>query len=172
MSSNESVESSRTVTCEIKNLDDLHQVASRIVKHLPQSALVTLQGELGAGKTTFVKAIADSVEIDPSHVTSPTFNLITIHESPENTIRLVHADMYRVTDPDELIETGWDTALVVHSEYRCWAFVEWPQKIASSLPAHCLSITLKVTGESSRQLTIKGTGTNYEQIPMLIIQSS
>ena len=91
MSSNESVESSRTVTCEIKNLDDLHQVASRIVKHLPQSALVTLQGELGAGKTTFVKAIADSVEIDPSHVTSPTFNLITIHESPENTIRLVHA---------------------------------------------------------------------------------
>ncbi|HAO71638.1 MAG: tRNA (adenosine(37)-N6)-threonylcarbamoyltransferase complex ATPase subunit type 1 TsaE [Planctomycetes bacterium] len=172
MSSNESVESSRTVTCEIKNLDDLHQVASRIVKHLPQSALVTLQGELGAGKTTFVKAIADSVEIDPAHVTSPTFNLITIHESPENTIRLVHADMYRVTDPDELIETGWDTALVVPSEYRCWAFVEWPQKIASALPAHRLSITLKVTGESSRQLTIKGTGTNYEQIPMLIMQSS
>ena len=172
MSSNESVESSRTVTCEIKNLDDLHQVASRIVKHLPQSALVTLQGELGAGKTTFVKAIADSVEIDPAHVTSPTFNLITIHESPENTIRLVHADMYRVTDPDELIETGWDTALVVPSEYRCCAFVEWPQKIASALPAHRLSITLKVTGESSRQLTIKGTGTNYEQIPMLIMQSS
>ena len=172
MSSNESVESSRTVTCEIKNLDDLHHVASRIVKHLPQSALVTLQGELGAGKTTFVKAIADSVEIDPSHVTSPTFNLITIHESPENTIRLVHADMYRVTDPDELIATGWDTALVVPSAYRCWAFVEWPQKIASALPAHRLSITLKVTGESSRQLTIKGTGTNYEQIPMLIIQSS
>jgi len=172
MSSNESVESSRTVTCEIKNLDDLHQVASRIVKHLPQSALVTLQGELGAGKTTFVKAIADSVEIDPAHVTSPTFNLITIHESPENTIRLVHADMYRVTDPDELIETGWDTALVVPSEYLFWAFVEWPQKIASALPAHRLSITLKVTGESSRQLTIKGTGTNYEQIPMLIMQSS
>ena len=82
MSSNESVESSRTVTCEIKSLDDLHHVASLIVKHLPQSALVTLQGELGAGKTTFVKAIADSVEIDPAHVTSPTFNLITIHESP------------------------------------------------------------------------------------------
>ena len=170
MSSNESVESSRTVTCEIKNLDDLHQVASRIVKHLPQSALVTLQGELGAGKTTFVKAIADSVEIDPSHVTSPTFNLITIHESPENTIRLVHADMYRVTNPDELIETGWDTALVVPSEYRCWAFVEWPQKIASALPAHRLSITLEVTGESSRRMTIKGMGTNYEPIPALIIQ--
>ena len=119
-----------------------------------------------------MKAIAESEGFDPAHVTSRPFNLITIHESPENTIRLVHADMYRVTDPDELIETGWDTALVVPSEYRCWAFVEWPQKIAYALPAHCLSITLKVTGESSRQLTIKGTGTNYEQIPMLIIQSS
>ena len=172
MSSNNSVDSSKTETCEILNLDDLHHVASLMAEHLPHTALVTLQGELGAGKTTFVKAIAAAVAIDPSNVTSPTFNLITIHESPENTLRLVHADMYRMADPDELIETGWDTALDPPPGYRCWAFVEWPQKIASSLPAHCLSITLKVTGESSRQLTIKGTGTNYKQIPMLIMQSS
>ena len=169
---NKSVNSSKTETREIQNLEELHHVASRMAEHLPHTALITLQGELGAGKTTFVKAIAAAVAIDPSNVTSPTFNLITIHESPENTIRLVHADMYRVADPDELIETGWDTALDPPSGYRCWAFVEWPQKIASALPAHCLSITLKVTGESSRQLTIKGTGTNYEQIPTLIIQSS
>jgi tRNA A37 threonylcarbamoyladenosine biosynthesis protein TsaE len=78
--------------------------------------------------------------------------------------------MYRMADPDELIETGWDTALDAPSGYRCWAFVEWPQKIASALPAHRLSITLEVTGESSRRMTIKGMGTNYEPIPALIIQ--
>ena len=170
MCSNKSVDSSKTETREIQNLDDLHHVASRMAEHLPHTAIVTLQGELGAGKTTFVKAIAAAVAIDPSNVTSPTFNLITIHESPENTLRLVHADMYRVIDPDELIETGWDTALDAPSGYRCWAFVEWPQKIASALPAHRLSITLEVTGESSRRMTIKGMGTNYEPIPALIIQ--
>ncbi|HBU38217.1 MAG TPA: tRNA (adenosine(37)-N6)-threonylcarbamoyltransferase complex ATPase subunit type 1 TsaE [Planctomycetaceae bacterium] len=167
---NKSVNSSKTETREIQNLDDLHHVASRMAEHLPHTALITLQGELGAGKTTFVKAIAAAVAIDPSNVTSPTFNLITIHESPENTLRLVHADMYRMADPDELIETGWDTALDAPSGYRCWTFVEWPQKIASALPAHRLSITLEVTGESSRRMTIKGVGTDYETIPPVIIQ--
>ena len=171
MSSNKSVESSKTETCEIQNLDDLHHVASRMVGQLPHTALVTLQGELGAGKTTFVKAIAAAVAINPAHVTSPTFNLITIHESPANALRLVHADMYRVIDPDELIETGWDTALDAPSGYRCWAFVEWPQKIASALPANRLSIKFEVTGESSRRMTIKGTGANYKSIPALITQS-
>ena len=170
MCSSKSVQSSKNVTIEIRSLDDLDRLASRLVEHLPKSAVVTLQGELGAGKTTFVKAIAQAAGIDPSHVTSPTFNLITVHESPENTIRLVHADMYRVTDPDELIETGWDSAIVAPTEYRCWTFVEWPQKIASALPAHRLSITLEVTGESSRRMTIKGVGTDYETIPPFIIQ--
>ena len=170
MCSNKSVDSSKTETREIQNLDDLHHVASRMAGQLPHTALVTLQGELGAGKTTFVKAIAAAVALNPAHVTSPTFNLITIHESPANALRLVHADMYRMADPDELIETGWDTALDAPSGYRCWAFVEWPQKIASALPAHRLSITLEVTGESSRRMTIKGMGTNYEPIPALIIQ--
>ena len=171
MSSNKSAESIKTETCEIQNLDDLHHVASRMAGQLPHTALVTLQGELGAGKTTFVKAIAAAVAINPAHVTSPTFNLITIHESPANALRLVHADMYRVIDPDELIETGWDAALDAPSGYRCWAFVEWPQKIASTLPADRLSIKFEVTGESSRRMTIKGTGAHYESIPALITQS-
>ena len=56
MCSNKSVDSSKTETREIQNLDDLHHVASRMAEHLPHTAIVTLQGELGAGKTTFVSA--------------------------------------------------------------------------------------------------------------------
>ena len=170
MCSNKSVQSTRTVTCEIKNLDDLDRLAARVVEYLPQSAIVTLRGELGAGKTTFVKAIAHAVGIDPSPVTSPTFNLITVHDLPENTIRLIHADMYRVTEPDELMETGWDAAIVAPAEYRCWAFIEWPQKIASALPPHRLTIKLEVTGELSRRVTINGMGKDYDSIPTRILQ--
>ena len=75
--------------------------------------------------------------------------------------------MYRVSDPEELIEMGWDTALAAPSGYRCWAFIEWPQKIASALPAHRLNIKLEVTGETRRRLIIKGTGTIYKQIPKI-----
>ena len=108
MCSNKPVGATERAFCNIKDIDELHRVASTIAKHLPSSACVALEGELGAGKTTFVKAMAAAAEIDPSYVTSPTFNLITIHESPENAIRIVHADMYRVSDPEELIEMGWE----------------------------------------------------------------
>ena len=103
---------------DIACLQDLERFASKLAEHLPQSALVTLEGDLGAGKTTFVKAVANAVGIDPSTVTSPTFNLITIHESQDIMLRFIHADMYRLTDPDELIETGWDSALTAPPEYR------------------------------------------------------
>ena len=167
MCSNKPVGASETAFCNIKDVDELQRVASAIAEHLPNSAYVALEGELGAGKTTFVKAIAAAADIDPSHITSPTFNLITIHESPENSLRIVHADMYRVSDPEELIEMGWDTALAAPSGYLCWAFIEWPQKIVSALPAHRLNIKLEVTGETRRRLIIKGTGTNYKQIPKI-----
>ena len=169
MCSNKPVGATERAFCNIKDIDELHRVASTIAEHLPSSACVALEGELGAGKTTFVKAMAAAAEIDPLYVTSPTFDLITIHESPENAIRIVHADMYRLSDPEELIEMGWDTALAAPSGYRCWAFIEWPQRIASALPAHRLNIKLEVTGEYRRQLIITGAGTNYEQILKLFL---
>lgn len=78
MCSNKPVGATERAFCNIKDIDELHRVASTIAEHLPSSACVALEGELGAGKTTFVKAMAAAAEIDPSHVTSPTFNLITI----------------------------------------------------------------------------------------------
>ena len=149
---------------DIACLQDLECFASKLAEHLPQSALVTLEGDLGAGKTTFVKAVANAVGIDPSTVASPTFNLITIHESQDIMLRFIHADMYRLTDPDELIETGWDSALTAPPEYRCWTFVEWPQRIAPALPTERLCITFEVTGESSRRLYLHALGSKYQSV--------
>ncbi len=171
MSLNENMSSSNSIIQEISSLEDLDNFASRLAEHLPSSALVTLEGELGAGKTTFVKSVAKAVGIDPSTVTSPTFNLITIHESPDTMLRLVHADMYRMIDPNELIETGWDSALAAPRGHRCWAFVEWPQRIAPALPTERLRISLEVTGESSRRLHLESSGSEYQSVKTHMIDA-
>ena len=164
MPSRKTMNSNDSIIQDIACLQDLDCFASQLAEHLPQSALVTLEGDLGAGKTTFVKAVATAVGIDPSTVTSPTFNLITIHESQDIMLRFIHADMYRLTDPDELIEIGWDSALAAPPDYRCWTFVEWPQRIAPALPAERLCIKFEVTGKSSRRLYLHASGSNYQSV--------
>ncbi len=171
MSLNKKINSNNSSIQEITCLNDLDCFATRLAEHLPSSALVTLEGELGSGKTTFVKFVAKAVGIDPSTVTSPTFNLITIHESPDTMLRLVHAGMYRMIDPSELIETGWDSALAPPRGHRCWAFVEWPQRIATALPTERLRISLEVTGESSRRLHLEYCGSKYQSVKPYMLHS-
>ena len=87
----------------------LSRLAAVVVEALPSRAFIALAGDLGAGKTTFVKAIAAAAGIDPTDVVSPTFGLIHVHEGPQG--RIVHADFYRLAAADELRETGWEDAI-------------------------------------------------------------
>jgi tRNA threonylcarbamoyl adenosine modification protein YjeE len=134
-------------------------LATRLAAMLPPRVLVTLAGDLGAGKTTFVKAVAAAVGIDPAEVTSPTFGLIHVYEPPAVAAgrcpeRIVHADMYRLTDPGELAETGWDDAITDAG----WVFVEWPERIAAALPTERIDLAIGVESPTARMLTFTGRG--------------
>ena len=165
MPSNDSVASPASGTIAITDLASLDRFASRLAACLPATAVVTLEGDLGAGKTTLVKAVAAATGIDPAEVTSPTFSLIQIHDTPTGELRLVHADMYRLSDPDELQELGWEELLEPAEGRRCWIFLEWPQRIAAALPENRLAIRIAITGETSRQLMLTGFGAPYATIP-------
>ena len=135
----------------------LAPLAQRLAAALPPSVLVTLEGDLGAGKTTFVKALAAAVGVDPATVVSPTFGLIHVHAVPPRQggpERLVHADLYRLADIGELTETGWDDAIAG----SCWACVEWPQRIAAALPADRLDVTIGIDSETGRTFTFTPRG--------------
>ena len=86
----------------------LARFAMRLAAALPPRAMLAIEGDLGAGKTTFVKKLAAAVGIDPSGVTSPTFTLVHVHEVPPGAVgsqqpsRLVHIDAYRLTGIDDL----------------------------------------------------------------------
>ena len=140
----------------------LAPLARRLVAALPPRAFVALEGDLGAGKTTFVKAVAAAIGIDPTEVVSPTFGLIHVHDVPaahdrptsQSPKRLVHADLYRLAGAGDLAELGWEDA----TSGRCWVFVEWPSRAADALPADRLDITISIDSETARtfQFTPRG----------------
>jgi tRNA A37 threonylcarbamoyladenosine biosynthesis protein TsaE len=151
----------------------LAPLARRLAAAMPARAFVALEGDLGAGKTTFVKAVAAAIGIDPTDVVSPTFGLIHVHEVPHVLLpdaatahdrparevpeRLVHADLYRLSGAGDLAEIGWDDA----TAGRCWVFVEWPSRAPKALPADRLDITITIDSEAARtfQLTPRGAFT-------------
>ncbi len=151
---------SRSASISIANETDLTDIAGRLAACLPAHAFVALRGDLGAGKTTFVKAVAAAVGIDPADVVSPTFGLIHLHNAPAATpsVHIVHADLYRLSGLDDLREIGWDDATAARPSARVWTFVEWPERITEALPADRLDLEIAITSETGRRLTFTGRG--------------
>jgi len=143
-----------TLTVAVPDEAALAPLARRLVAALPPRAFVALEGDLGAGKTTFVKAVAAAMGIDPSEVVSPTFGLIHVHDAPAThdrqtpaaPERLVHADLYRLSGAGDLAEIGWDDA----TAGRCWVFIEWPSRAPTALPADRLDIAISIDSETAR----------------------
>ncbi|MFM1903732.1 MAG: hypothetical protein RLZZ440_1632 [Planctomycetota bacterium] len=136
----------------------LAPLAARLVAALPRRMLLAVTGDLGAGKTTFIKAVAAACGLDPAEVISPTFGLIheyLLPERPGLPERLIHADLYRLTGSDELAETGWEDA----TAGDCWVFLEWPERIAAALPAERIDLAIEIVGRSARRFHFRGRGT-------------
>ena len=102
--------------------------------------VLLLQGLIGAGKTHFARALIHALLPVPEDVPSPTFTLVQVYEAPE--FEIWHADLYRLSGPDEVIELGlfeaFDTALCL---------IEWPEKLGSDRPKAALTLQFSIEGE-------------------------
>ena len=99
--------------------------------------VVTLAGELGAGKTTLAQAICRGFGVT-DEVTSPTYALV--HEYRARAGRVFHLDLYRLKSPDELTNIGWDDVLSAHDAL---VLIEWPERAGALLPANHVPIDLE-----------------------------
>ncbi len=105
-------------------LADLQKFALEIAEKTSPPAIFFLQGDLGAGKTAFVKAYAEVLGLPAKHITSPTFAIMNSYQLPQN--QLYHLDLYRLTENDFLLFSEIKQIVNIAQDYL---FIEWPEKI-------------------------------------------
>ncbi len=130
---------------------EAREFASRLTPATSAATLVTLSGELGAGKTTFTQAVARALGVTES-VTSPTFVLEKIYPLTSGApgfARLIHIDAYRLKDGSELVPL--DFAAILQDPENL-ILLEWPEMVADALPVPEASISLKVETDQSRKI--------------------
>lgn len=140
---------------EIKTLVELEEEAGRFVETLAPkeegATLVTLSGELGAGKTAFTKAVAHALGVEEV-VTSPTFVLEKIYLLPDGKKfrRLIHLDAYRLESGIDLAPLGFDELL---TEPGNLILLEWPERVEVALPAPATRISFAANADGSRTIS-------------------
>ncbi len=133
----------------LKNTKDTLSLGKRIAKGLEPGAVIALTGPLGAGKTTLAQAIARGLCVT-ERMASPTFTIVQEYRSGR--LPLFHFDVYRVSDPDELFEIGFDEYL--HAGGVC--LVEWADLIEDVMPEGTVWIRLEYgEAEDERVCTVK-----------------
>ena len=119
--------------------------------HLKPGDIVALKGDLGAGKTIFVRGIAIGLGCDESLVSSPTYALI--HEYKGRILSLCHVDAYRLCSPEDL----WETGFFDYLDNNWAAAVEWSERVASVLNAS-FCVTITPIDDCRREILIEGRG--------------
>lgn len=130
-------------------------LAARLANVLEPGTVVALVGNLGAGKTRLVRAVALALGVDSRAVASPTF--VLVHEY-EGRLPVFHFDIYRLRDAADFLELGADEYFSAGGV----CFVEWADRVESFLPPDHVLIEISATGESTREFRITATGPNSE----------
>jgi tRNA threonylcarbamoyladenosine biosynthesis protein TsaE len=128
---------------------ETRQIAARLAATMKPGAVLLLAGDLGSGKTTFVRGLAEGLGIDPDQVTSPTFTLV--HEYRGGRLPLVHVDLYRLESAD-LDDIGLDSDLAA----RGVVAVEWADRLAQAIRGS-VRVEIEDAGGDDRRVTISSS---------------
>jgi tRNA threonylcarbamoyladenosine biosynthesis protein TsaE len=126
---------------ECNNVEQLPDIAGQLLSEAGQNRVFAFFGEMGAGKTTFIKEICRKLGVEEI-VTSPTFTIVNEYRSGSGE-PVFHFDFYRIKSESEAFDLGYENYL--YSGNYC--FVEWPEKIASLLPDKMARVTIEASGE-------------------------
>jgi len=128
---------------EIKNQDSIKEAAQQFIREMGDSRVFAFYGKMGAGKTTFIKAICEELGVEDV-ITSPTFAIVNEYEAPDTTI--YHFDFYRIKKLEEVYDMGYEDYF--YGGGLC--FIEWPELIEELLPEDALRITITEQTDGSR----------------------
>lgn len=129
----------------IKSLDDIRSAAREFIKNMGNSHVFAFYGAMGAGKTTFIKAICEELGVEDV-ITSPTFAIVNEYTSATTGNTIYHFDFYRIKKLEEVFDMGYEDYF--YSGSLC--FLEWPELIEDILPGDAVKVTISQQEDGSR----------------------
>lgn len=133
---------------EIKQLSELNNAVKKIIANSQDKRLWIFEGEMGAGKTTLIKALCDELDV-VDVVSSPTFSIVNEYKTKQDET-IYHFDFYRLKDEEEAMDIGVEEYF--YSGNYC--FIEWPSVVPGILPDDCLKIEIVQKDEYLREVQI------------------
>ena len=146
-----------SITIKTTSVKETIAIGKKLGKLMSPGDVIYLTGELGAGKTCFVKGIAEGLGIRGKDITSPTFIIINEYKGK---IPLYHIDLYRIGVIDDLRDIGMDE--IVYG--KGVTAIEWAERIKDVLPDERLDITLKWVDDKTRSIEIRAFGHHHKEI--------
>ena len=146
----------RNLILELNSLEMTEHVARKMAENLFQGTIMLFWGEMGSGKTTFIKSLCSGLGVLPEKVTSPTYTLVNIYKS---SLLIFHVDLFRLTSPEQLYDM--DRADMIADEGV--TMVEWPQMLQNYLTDEpVINLRFKTVSENHRQLILDTESSDFD----------
>jgi tRNA threonylcarbamoyladenosine biosynthesis protein TsaE len=139
----------KDILIKVNGIEQLPQAAQQFIEEVPLDRVIAFYGQMGAGKTTFIRAICEALRV-PQTVTSPTFALVYEYSYGVEK-KIYHFDFYRINRLEEAYDLGYEEYF--YSGDLC--LVEWPEKIESLLPEDAVIVNITVLNEHDREIRVK-----------------
>ena len=136
-------------TIKIESLDTIRQAAKEFIAGMDDRTVFAFRGNMGAGKTTFIKAICEELGVEDV-INSPTFAIINEYRSSETGELIYHFDFYRIDRLEEVFDMGYEEYF--YSGHLC--LVEWPEKIEPLLPEDVMTVRITIDSDTGRTFEI------------------
>lgn len=138
-----------STTIRIESLEKIQEAAKNFVANMGDNTVFAFYGKMGAGKTTFVKAICEELGVEDT-ITSPTFAIVNEYRSDLAGELIYHFDFYRIKKLDEVYDMGYEDYF--YSGAIC--FIEWPELIEELLPGNTVKVSIEEIENGEREVIL------------------
>ena len=132
---------------KINSLEEIDDAARQFIASMGDSKVFAFYGKMGAGKTTFIKAVCEALGVDDV-ITSPTFAIVNEYQSATTGESIYHFDFYRIKKLEEMYDMGYEDSFYS----GCLCFLEWPELIEELLPEDACKVTIEETSDGARMV--------------------
>lgn len=138
-------------TIQITSLDNIAEAAKEFIAQMGDETVYAFNGEMGAGKTTFINALCKALGVEDDTTNSPSFSIINEYRSDTTAELIYHFDLYRL----ESLEEAFDIGVEDYFDSGALCFLEWPERIEDILPNDIVRVNIIVNDDDTRTITIE-----------------